>query len=268
MSKQVRALIEEGLSGEEAAVILMRHYWERDNERKSFMSANDEFAIRSYLLNHASDYDLSRFNAWMETYRVIYLTLSECKAITSEICLYISDAMFEMMKMMFESSFHVVEDGKGRYIINESVVSEMVNEHIDFSAFLVEGRLADLLSAKQVIMLLADATGVPFIEWFENDFMPGIEGYVERFEHQVNWFDDKKFKVTWAAFIKRFNEMGVNQETVTYFEERFALNLGDDWKTYVAKLVQERAAGNGRWNKINSVLLSKNDLEALEVVHA
>ena len=76
MAKQrdIRRLIKKGLTGTEAAKLILEDSWEVDHRRDGFLSESDIQAIKKSLKDPG---DIQEYNRWIEAYRIVDYTLKE-----------------------------------------------------------------------------------------------------------------------------------------------------------------------------------------------
>lgn len=72
----VRRLLKKGLTGKEAARLILQDSWEVDNEREGFLSESDIQAIKGSLKTAE---DIQDYNKWVEVYRLIDYSLIDAE---------------------------------------------------------------------------------------------------------------------------------------------------------------------------------------------
>lgn len=75
--KEVQRLLKKGLTGKEAARLILLDSWEVDNGREGFLSEGDIAAIRKGL---ASDADIREYNKWVELYSLMDYTMIDAQS--------------------------------------------------------------------------------------------------------------------------------------------------------------------------------------------
>lgn len=88
--KQLRQLLKKGLTGKEAAKLILQDSWEVDNMREGFLSMADIRAIQNSLVNGEIK-ELREYNKWVETYRIISFTLKEAEILALKILIALSE---------------------------------------------------------------------------------------------------------------------------------------------------------------------------------
>ncbi len=73
-NKDIRRLIKKGLTGTEAARLVLQDSWEVDHMREGFLSESDIEAIKRSLKEPG---DIQEYNRWIEAYRIVDFTLKE-----------------------------------------------------------------------------------------------------------------------------------------------------------------------------------------------
>lgn len=84
--KDIKRLLSQGLTGKEAARLLLQNFVEVDHHRPAILSVAEVQQIRSRV-RELSQTDIDEFNAWMRTYQTVGYTLLEARAQALEILL-------------------------------------------------------------------------------------------------------------------------------------------------------------------------------------
>lgn len=87
--KQLKQLLKKGLTGKEAAKLVIQDSWEVDSGRDGFLSMDEIQAIQQSLRGKPEA--IQEYNRWIEAYRIISYTLKEAEIQALKIQLSLSD---------------------------------------------------------------------------------------------------------------------------------------------------------------------------------
>lgn len=92
--KTFKALIKKGLTGMEAARLILQDNWLVDNQRDGFLSDSDIQAIRQAIITE----EIGIYNSWIDTYRAVWFTLFDLKRLS----LTVINRMLTVIPVIYE----------------------------------------------------------------------------------------------------------------------------------------------------------------------
>ena len=139
----VRRLLKKGLTGKEAARLILQDSWEVDNEREGFLSEADIQAIKGSLKTAE---DIQDYNKWVELYRLIDYSVIDAE----RAYLYISVIIHQSVPAVM--SFYTAEQVRRlRHQFPQIVTAK---QYEDIKAAERQERIEQVLSLWDVVCLL------------------------------------------------------------------------------------------------------------------
>lgn len=182
----VRRLLKKGLTGKEAARLILQDSWEVDNEREGFLSEADIQAIKGSLRTAE---DIQDYNKWVEVYRLIDYSLIDAE----RAYLYISVMIHQTVPAVM--SFHTAEQVRQlRHSLPQIVTAK---QYEDIKAAERQERIEQVLSLWDVVDWLNDTQILPeetLQEWERYEFE--YEG-----EDEASWHGD--YVLDWLYYEKK-----------------------------------------------------------------
>lgn len=83
--KDVKRLLSKGLTGKEAARLLLQNLVEVDHRRPQILSLAETEQVKQYVGDHGSQQDINDFNTWVQAYQIVGFTLKEAHVLALDI---------------------------------------------------------------------------------------------------------------------------------------------------------------------------------------
>lgn len=187
----VRRLLKKGLTGKEAAQLILQDSWEVDNEREGFLSKSDIQAIKGGL---KTTEDIQEYNKWVDLYRLIDYSLIDAE----RAYLWVRGTILEVYPEVM--SFYTAEQVRRLGFQLPQIVT--AQQYEDIKAGQRQRHMEDVLSLWSVLEWLDDEAIVPaeiVQEWkqYEIDSFDDEEGYGDILE----WLYDEKPAVFAATYV-------------------------------------------------------------------
>jgi hypothetical protein len=167
----IRRLLKKGLTGKEAARLILQDSWEVDNEREGFLSESDIQAIKGSL---RTPEDIQDYNKWVEVYRLIDYSVIDAE----RAYLWVRGTIFEVYPEVM--SFETAEQVRRLSFQLPTIVT--AQQYEDIKAAQRQGHMEEMLSLWEVLDWLGDEGIVPaeiVQEWeqYETDSFDDEEAY-------------------------------------------------------------------------------------------
>jgi hypothetical protein len=146
----VRRLLKKGLTGKEAARLILQDSWEVDNEREGFLSESDIQAIKGSLKTAE---DIQDYNKWVELYRLIDYSLIDAE----RAYLYISMIIHQSVPAVM--SFYTAE--QVRRLSHDLPQIVTAKQYEDIKAAQRQRHMEDIVSLWELIEWLEHEALVP-----------------------------------------------------------------------------------------------------------
>lgn len=187
----IRRLLKKGLTGKEAARLILQDSWEVDNEREGFLSESDIQAIKGSLKTAE---DIQDYNKWVEVYRLIDYSLIDAE----RAYLWVRGTILEVYPEVM--SFYTAEQVRRLGFQIPQIVT--AQQYEDIKTAQRQGHMEEVLSLRTAIEWMEDEAVVPaeiVQEWkqYEIDTFDEEEGYGDIME----WLYDEKPAVFAATYI-------------------------------------------------------------------
>lgn len=190
----VRRLLKKGLTGKEAARLILQDSWEVDNEREGFLSESDIQAIKGSL---KTAQDIEDYNKWVEVYRLIDYSVRDAERAYLWIRVRISETVPVVM------SFYTAEQVRWlRRAVPQIVTAK---QYEDIKAAQRQERMEQILSLWDVVdwldvtQILPEET-VQAWERYEYEDEDENEDEDTFYEYVLDWLYYKKQDAKSAAF--------------------------------------------------------------------
>lgn len=182
----VRRLLKKGLTGKEAARLILQDSWEVDNEREGFLSEADIQAIKGSLKTAE---DIQDYNKWVELYRLIDYSVIDAE----RAYLYISVIIHQSVPAVM--SFYTAEQVRRlRHQFPQIVTAK---QYEDIKAAERQERIEQVLSLWDVVDWLDVTQILPeetVQEWERY-------GYEDEGEDEDSWYGD--YVLDWLYYKKK-----------------------------------------------------------------
>lgn len=171
----VRRLLKKGLTGKEAAQLILQDSWEVDNEREGFLSKSDIQAIKGGL---KTTEDIQEYNKWVDLYRLIDYSLIDAE----RAYLWVRGTILEVYPEIM--SFYTAEQARRLNFQLPKIVT--AQQYEDIKAGQRQRHMEDVLSLESVLEWMDDEAVVSaevLQEWqhYESETADDEEGYDDIF---------------------------------------------------------------------------------------
>ena len=234
----VRRLLKKGLTGKEAARLILQDSWEVDNEREGFLSESDIQAIKGSLRTAE---DIQDYNKWVELYRLIDYSVIDAE----RAYLYISVMIEQTIPAVM--SFHTAEQIRKVSFYLPRIVTNKEYEAI--KAAQRQRHMEDTLSLWEIVIQLEGDVTVPegvTEEWYNYDPAeeddPGYEEFVE-------WLYYEKpavFAATYVPYLITLIQENRLSPVMFSVAEREELERAADWSNRRRLMEQTYKRGKSR----------------------
>lgn len=191
--KDIKRLLKKGLTGKEAALLILQDSWEVDNDRTGFLNESDIQAIKRSL---STTEDIQEYNKWVDLYRLIDYSLIDAERVYLRLRGDIHQTLPEVM------SFFVADQAeKLKFQLPRIVTAQ---EYEDIKSSQRQSHMEELLSLWEVA------------EWLNEEELASPELIQEWEEYCRTAKDDDILYESLLDWL--FYEKGTPELGVTYIE--------------------------------------------------
>lgn len=198
----VRRLLKKGLTGKEAARLILQDSWEVDNEREGFLSESDIQAIKGSLKTAE---DIQDYNKWVDLYRLIDYSLIDAE----RAYLWIRGSILEVYPEVM--SFYTAERVRKLSFQLPTIVT--AKQYEDIKATQRQRHMEQILSLWDVIAWIDENELVPaevLQEWeqYENTDWAEDDEYYDLLCEWLYYEKPAEFAATYISYLIQLIQEG------------------------------------------------------------